>query len=649
VALGSFAEYERTFGGLALASSMSFAVRDYFRNGGSQAMIVRLFRPQLDEAETAQAVQGARAIADAVEGPTPSAAGRAALDLAALIENDPNRSRVEKAGAAIVAEAVRNASGLITTVQAVRAAATAAAYRDQVARAVATHFACSRFVLANDANDARLPLRAASPGRWGAKVRVTLDVDLPGDAAAITGAQRSEAFNLTVCDERPGGRIEHLLNLSLAEDSPRRIDRVLAAESSLLALDSGWPFADLRRVRYALRVLHERTSQLEAATDPQEHAQKTTAVEQARLVDPITAASRRLDGLLLQDPPTAPEQIEAARQELRARQQERDAGVNDGGELTQDDFTPDDDEFEQQGLYALDRVDLVNLVCIPPYRTSPADPTQQEVDAELWPIAASYCSRRRALLLVDAPVFWHTPAGQAKLQHGPTSLIASDLGVTGVLARNAALYYPRLRYPNPLRGGAVETFASCGAVAGVFARTDSKRGVWQSPAGTEATLVGVESLSVCVGESETSRLHLAGINCLRCFPGSSPILWGARTLVCGESARDEYQFIPVRRLALHLEESLYRGTQWAAFEPNAEPLWAELRRCIGAFLQDLFRQGAFAGRTPAEGYVVKCDKETTTPADVKRGLVTVQIGFAPLRAGEFVTLKIHQLAGQFPA
>jgi phage tail sheath protein FI len=104
----------------------------------------------------------------------------------------------------------------------------------------------------------------------------------------------------------------------------------------------------------------------------------------------------------------------------------------------------------------------------------------------------------------------------------------------------------------------------------------------------------------------------------------------------------------VRRLALFLEESLYRGTKWVVFEPNDEPLWAQIRLNLGAFMHGLFRQGAFQGQTPKEAYFVKCDKETTTQADINLGVVNILVGFAPLKPAEFVIIKIQQMSGQIP-
>jgi len=216
-------------------------------------------------------------------------------------------------------------------------------------------------------------------------------------------------------------------------------------------------------------------------------------------------------------------------------------------------------------------------------------------------------------------------------------------------ARNAALYFPRVVQPDPERDRQLDTFAPCGIIAGVMARTDSQRGVWKAPAGLDAALNGIQGLQVNLTDDENGQLNPLGINCLRAFPVNGRVVWGARTLRGADQLADEYKYIPVRRLALFIEESLYRGTQWVVFEPNDEPLWAQIRLNVGAFMQNLFRQGAFQGKTPREAYFVKCDKETTTQNDINLGIVNILVGFAPLKPAEFVIIKIQQIAGQIAA
>jgi len=159
----------------------------------------------------------------------------------------------------------------------------------------------------------------------------------------------------------------------------------------------------------------------------------------------------------------------------------------------------------------------------------------------------------------------------------------------------------------------------------------------------DAILAGLPELSVPLTDPENGELNPIAVNCLRVKPAAGPVVWGARTLEGDDRRPSDWKYIPVRRLALFLEESLYRGTQWVVFEPNDEPLWAQIRLNLNAFMQGLFRQGAFAGSSPRDAYFVKCDRETTTPIDVNLGIVNIVVGFAPLKPAEFVIIQIQQI------
>jgi phage tail sheath protein FI len=289
-------------------------------------------------------------------------------------------------------------------------------------------------------------------------------------------------------------------------------------------------------------------------------------------------------------------------------------------------------QVDKTGLYLLERVDLFNLLCILP------DARGGDVPNDVYQEALSYCVQRRAMLIVDPQAGWSTVSAA---QSG-----VADMSLTGDFARNAAIYFPRIRQSDPQLGGQVDTFVPCGTVAGIMARTDTQRGVWKAPAGLDAALAGAIGLAVTLTDAENGLLNPLGINCLRTFPVHGRVVWGARTMRGADAAADEYKYVPVRRLALFLEESLYRGTQWVVFEPNDEPLWAQIRLNIGAFMNNLFRQGAFQGTTPRDAYFVKCDKESTTQNDINLGIVNIVVGFAPLKPAEFVVIKIQQIAGQ---
>ena len=293
---------------------------------------------------------------------------------------------------------------------------------------------------------------------------------------------------------------------------------------------------------------------------------------------------------------------------------------------------PEDADF-RTALLALfgvgtitDRIDLFNIVCVPGLSDGPTITTLQ-----------GHCRRRRAFLIVDA--------GDAETV---SSVVSTVSAIAGADALNAALYFPWVRSPDPLQEGALRAFPPCGFVAGVYARTDSTRGVWKAPAGSEAGINGAAGLAITMSDAENGQLNPKAVNCLRTMPVFGNVVWGARTLHGDNDRASEWKYVPVRRMALFIEESLYRGTQWVVFEPNDEPLWAQIRLNVGAFMQNLFRQGAFQGTSPREAYFVKCDKETTTQTDINLGIVNIIVGFAPLKPAEFVVIKLQQIAGEIP-
>jgi hypothetical protein len=312
---------------------------------------------------------------------------------------------------------------------------------------------------------------------------------------------------------------------------------------------------------------------------------------------------------------------------------------SDGADLTAGHFSGPNMQTNKTGIFALEKADLFNLLCLPPLTRG------GDMPANVYQDALAYCVARRAMLLVDPPSAW-----SANKETAAAAALAGlgALNLTGPAARNAAIYFPPLVEADPLRDGQPDVFAPCGAVSGIMARTDASRGVWKAPAGLDAAIGGILGLAVNLTDPENGSLNPVGINCLRVFPVSGRVVWGARTLRGADQLADEYKYVPVRRLALFIEETLYRGTQLVVFEPNDEPLWAQIRLNVGAFMQGLFRQGAFQGQTPREAYFVKCDKETTTQTDINLGIVNILVGFAPLKPAEFVIIKIQQMAGQIP-
>ena len=430
-----------------------------------------------------------------------------------------------------------------------------------------------------------LQLRAANDGAWGNSLRARID-HATRPFDATLGETATSLFNLYVHD-RSTGVVEEHRNLVVAPpDHPRLVTTVLANESNLVTVAAP------------------------GVARPAPPSSDTVDAGQTVWDDNTPATNAKPSGAGL---------------------------ASDGQRLSDTEFNGAGKESAREGLFALENADLFNLLVIPPYKS---DGT---VDKEVVTSADALCVRRRAVQLVDPPPAWNE-AGDVTADF--------DTGfdsVLGTSSANAALFFPRLRQPNPLKDNQVETFAPSGAVAGVIARTDASRGVWKAPAGLDAALNGVPQLSVALIDADIGQLNPRGVNCLRAMPGAGRVVWGARTMRGADLLASEWKYLPVRRTALFLEESLFRGTQWVVFEPNDEPLWSQIRLNLGTFMNNLFRQGAFQGTTPREAYFVKCDKETTTQADIDLGIVNIHVGFAPLKPAEFVVIRLQQMAGQSTA
>jgi phage tail sheath protein FI len=276
------------------------------------------------------------------------------------------------------------------------------------------------------------------------------------------------------------------------------------------------------------------------------------------------------------------------------------------------------------GVHLLDTVPIFNLLCVPGENT----PTTIQA-------LQTYCVGERAFYIVDC--------AQAdsfnSLKSGPGNITGND-------SINSAFYFPWVNAPDPLQQNRLRAFPPCGLVAGLYAQTDATRGVWKAPAGIDATLSGIAGLTTVLTDLQNGTLNTQGIDCLRHFPVYSDVIWGARTLRGNDQVGSEWKYVPVRRVALFLESSLFNGTQWVVFEPNDETLWGQIRLNVGAFMQGLFLQGAFQGTTPQQAYFVKCDAENNPQASINLGIVNILVGFAPLIPAEFVVIQIQQMTGQ---
>jgi len=613
----SFADFEQQFGGLDSRSEASYAIQQFFLNGGSQAYVIRV-------SSTTQ--------------------GNAATSAAISLASGPNQADIVLTATASSAGAWGNRLRIDV---------------DYGASDPSSQFNLSVTQLASDGSIARSEVfrnLVVAPGQ-------------PGDAAAnvnassqlITLATASGASGRPACTGTVSGPLGAVGPLNLANSDSAEVSLNGTALGATAALGDPVP-TTLAGVAQALQKLLRGVQQnnvnpLSNATvgvvrlSPTQQylvvksgtgkaadvvalsgtlAQKLAFAAAGENVQQyaLGAAASVQDQFLPVDPTstTKPPALAAQTGSDGSVDPKNDASGFAGGLIG--------DPAAKTGMYALMNVDLFNILCIPATMNLPDDAALAVATN-----AISLCTTRRAMYVLDVP--------QAAGSRDTVTAIKDWLDQNGTLrSRNAALYFPRLDIVDARNGFVPRKVAPSGTVAGLWARTDAARGVWKAPAGTAASLTGVQKLEYTLTDPENGVLNPLAINCLRVFPVYGPVCWGARTLKGADQLEDDYKYIPIRRLALFIEESLYRGTQWVVFEPNDSPLWAQIRLNVGAFMQTLFRQGAFQGSSQQQAYFVQCDATTDPQATIDLGIVNIVVGFAPLKPAEFVVITIQQMAGQ---
>ncbi len=301
-----------------------------------------------------------------------------------------------------------------------------------------------------------------------------------------------------------------------------------------------------------------------------------------------------------------------------------EGGIITGVTAGEEGLAPLTDATYSAGFQLLDNVTDFSLLAVPGVGS-----------AAIFDEGVGYCAGRS---LQD--VFYVGETGRFTETPAEAESFRTDLRTPNSFG---ALYYPWILAADPTgRSPEPVPLPPSGFITGLYARIDSSRGVWKSPAGTEASLNGARGLQVVLNDIENGNLNKRGVNCIRQFPTAGIVSWGARTI----HSDPEWKYISPRRMAILLRVSIYNGIQWAVFEPNDEPLWGALRQNITSFMTILFRQGAFQGASPTEAFFVKVDSETTTQDEINLGIVNVLVGFAPLKPAEFVVVKISQKAGQ---
>ncbi|WP_274284477.1 phage tail sheath family protein [Actinomycetospora lutea] len=282
-----------------------------------------------------------------------------------------------------------------------------------------------------------------------------------------------------------------------------------------------------------------------------------------------------------------------------------------------------------------DRDPFFNVLCLPdlvrPEATDPLTP-HHDNPSGVYAEAARVCGNKFAFLVVDPP--------PDAVDVGTAEAWKNAIGFASTYA---AAWFPNLRVDNPLAPGSILSHPPSGAIAGVIARTDARVGVWQAPAGTDATIVGVYGPTVELSDREQGVLNPIGLNAIRRFPIYQTVGFGSRTIDGADAVGSEWKYIPVRRTASYILRSLSEGLRWAVHKGNGPDLWTQLRVSCTAFMQGLYRQGAFKGTSPREAYFVACDASTTTQADIDLGVVNIVIGFSPLKPAEFVVITLRQI------
>jgi len=673
----SFGSFAREFGGLDDRSEASYAIQQFFLNGGMQAWVVRAASAAattLNGALTAGATSIPVADASAF-APSGSLVIEAEVVLYDGIDQSTNTFENCVRGAAGTTGAAHSNNRPVT--QAPTKASVIA--KDGVGGGAAT----------------ALTITASSEGTWGNNLRASIDY----------GTTTANRFNLTISEIAVSGgrptvlRQEQFLELSMNPLSPQFVETIVNSASALVtvaASGSNLPAAtgtlggatptfpvsaplkvnvsfvpnadgsgtavnvnDVDLGSTAIATLDDAAARLEGAlrsAQPLNPAFSQARVRAVAGLLQITAGPSNPGGQFSFTNGTG----SSAAADLKLRTATDNAVVNVaayalGSALAgtgEGDATPGEDGIAPgateligsnavdppTGMFALDKADLFNILMLPRVAKvtgTNAFPTAGVTTA--LSAAITYCDDRRAFLIVD------TPSNVTNVVQFKQWLAGT---LDGLRDKNAAVYFPRIVSADPLNGFRPRSFGASGTMAGIYARTDAARGVWKAPAGTEASLRNAQYLEYKLTDAENGVLNPLGINCLRTFDVYGNVSWGGRTLDGADARTSEWKYVPVRRFALFLEETLYRDTKWVVFEPNDEPLWAQIRLNIGAFMHDLFRQGAFQGKTPREAYLVKCDSETTTQTDIDNGVVNILVGFAPLKPAEFVIIKIQQLAGQ---
>ena len=630
----NFGDFERNFGGLSATSSLSFSVLHFFANGGGEAFVVRV---PVDGAKPASislkqdGASGASFTLTALSSGTGGSEIYAEVDPFEIgadpygtVDNkkifnlslfDRLSGRVERFGALkTVAGDNRTASVVVNDTGtgsklAFMPIASAGLSRPQPTGSI-------------------YEIGAAMPAPGVYTKDVIVEVSVAVSDAAGAAAPTASISNLSVIafpntSAKPQTPLEFLTRMTAA------INATVRSHPPSAAIMEG---VDIEAELFESgRLFRLRTS----APGPAAQT-KRLADAVVTLKDP-TAASSLLQ--LLTTFTITQKVANPSRYRLGAAYSGSDVTASTAAVAGNASGQPKTDDFKA-AVMALETPDpFFNILCLPDLvraTATDANALQHATAMSIYGEAARICKKKFAFLLID-PFPNTVDVGAAE---------AWKSGAFTFQSSHAAAYFPNIRVDDPLAPGAIRAHPPSGAIAGVMARTDGNVGVWQAPAGTEASLTGVYGPSVILSDDQHGILNPLGLNVIRQFPIYGTVAFGARTLDGSNAAASEWKYVPVRRTALYILRSLSEGLRWAVMKSNGEILWADLRMNVNSFMQGLFRQGAFKGSSARDAYFVQCDASTTSQTDIDLGVVNIVIGFAPLKPAEFVVITIQQIAGE---
>jgi phage tail sheath protein FI len=648
--ISSWFQFKNAFGDLDRDHDLPLSVYQFFQNGGSRAYILRVVASTAGTAADAGTPVVAAAVTAAVS--TAVSAAVAALPATATQTDIDVATAQATATATAAATATATAAAIKSSNAAAAAAAKAladakASPKDPALAAKATAAVAAAaqgavLSLTADRGGTQLvSIKAAGEGAWGNDVKVTIS-ETKADVATAAARKRAGItetvpihFDLQVTVE--GQVVEQWMTLDGNEQGDKFYASIINRHSNYIQIvpDAGGEFAQ-GTVSFPSTTPAPAAAGAGAAGAGAAGAGAAGAGAAGAGAAGAGAAGAGAAGAggapavavaagAPSGPPT-PQSFDIAL-----------GGGSDGqGEPVAGDYG---DAFA-----SLDRLTDISLLVVP------------GVDTDTAAEASSYVSSRVARPGVGGDMFYiMDPPTGGQWMFGPRDARDSAAQIAAITKfcqtfpnkdTYTGLYFPWVEVPDPYSkvSGATRFAPPSGMIAGLFARTDNTRGVWKAPAGTEAGVLGAVGIAAQVSDQDQDTLNPIGVNCIRQFPASGIVCWGARTL--GTLSNPEYRYVPIRRTANFLKVSLYRGTQWVVFEPNDEPLWSSIRFNLTAFMSSLFRAGAFQGTKPEEAFFVKCDKDNNPQATIDQGQVHILVGFAPLKPAEFVIITLQQLIQQ---